>query len=250
MPTKNIENNEENLISTPHMRNNKGDIAKTVIMPGDPLRAKYIAENFLEDAYLVNDIRNMLAYTGTYKGKKVTIFSSGMGIPSACIYTYELFKFHDVEKIIRIGTCGSSHDDVKLLDVILADQSFSFSSFPKVYASDDINLISSSKELTDHIEEVSTSLGIKVKRGTILTGDIFDLYVDKKTYKDPYPQDLHPLAVEMEAFGIFYLAHKLNKQAACLLTVVDTIHDKRQISSEDREHSLNNMIKAALESVE
>lgn len=237
-------------VSTPHMKNEIGDIAKTVIMPGDPLRAKYIAENFLENAKLVNNVRNMLGYTGIYKEKEVTVFASGMGIPSMCIYAYELFKFHNVEKIIRIGTCGTNHDDVKIMDIVLADRAFSFNSFPKVYASEDINIVDSSKKLTDHIEEISKQMNTKVKRGTIVSSDVFDIYADEATYKDPYPTDLDYLATEMEAFGLLYLAKKLNKESACLLTVVDSKKNKEQLSSEDREHSLNTMIKIALESIE
>lgn len=235
---------------TPHIESKKEDIAKTVIMPGDPLRAKYIAENFLENPRLVNKVRNMFAYTGTYKGKEVTVFAHGMGIPSVGIYAYELYKFYDVEKIIRIGTCGSSHEDIDLCDVILGDKAFSFNPFPKEYAGDDINLVEASLDLTDHLEEVSKKLNINIKRGTIISGDVFDPYIDHTTYKDPYPKDLNSLASEMEAFGIFYLAKKLNRKAACILTVVDALKTKKQMTSEERETSLNNMIKLALESVE
>ena len=117
---------------TPHIESKKEEIAPIVLMPGDPLRAKYIAENFLENVTLVNHVRNMFAYTGTYKGKKVTVFPSGMGIPSMGIYSYELFKFYDVKKIIRIGTCGSFHEDIKCLDVVLAEKAYSKTYFDKL----------------------------------------------------------------------------------------------------------------------
>ena len=123
-------------MATAHIESRKEDIGEIVLLPGDPLRAKYIAENFLEDYKLVNSVRNMYAYTGYYKGKMVTVFSSGMGIPSVGIYAYELFKFYDVKKIIRIGTCGTIHKDVKLLDVVLADSAYSVSTFPLLFDGD------------------------------------------------------------------------------------------------------------------
>ncbi len=237
-------------IKTPHMNNKKGDIAKTVIMPGDPLRAKYIAENFLENARLVNEVRGMLAYTGTYKGKEVTVFASGMGIPSMCIYAYELYKFHDVSTIIRIGTSGSVNPNISVKDIVIADKSYSATTFPKVYADDDINLIESTKEVSDHIESVAKTLNIKTNRGNIETTDVFGPYALVDTSNEIYPSDLNPLAVEMESFGLFYLAYKLNKKAACILTISDSIYEKTELSSEEREKSLNNMITLALESVE
>ena len=139
-------------MSTPHIGCEKGDIAKTVIMPGDPLRAKYIAQNFLKDYKVVNKIRNMLAYTGTYKGKEVTVFSSGMGIPSIGIYSYELFKFYDVEKIVRIGTCGSFNKDIKLLDVILSSGAYCKSYFPKLLDGSEVDFVKSSEEFNNIIK--------------------------------------------------------------------------------------------------
>ncbi len=236
-------------ISTPHMKNKIGDIAKTVIMPGDPLRAKYIAEKYLDNAHIVNTVRNTLGYTGFYKGKEVTVFASGMGIPSMGIYSYELFTFHDVEKIIRIGSCGSNHKGVNLLDIILADSAYSISSFPKVYAAEEVNRADASKELTNHIEEILKKKDISYKKGLVLTSDVFDAYRDQTSYKSPYPKDLNPLGVDMETFCLFYLAHKLNKEAACLLTVSDSLNDNKKITSEQREKKLNKMIKIALESI-
>ncbi len=237
------------IISTPHMKNKIGDIAKTVIMPGDPLRAKYISEKYLENVRIVNTVRNNLGYTGYYKGKEVTVFSSGMGIPSMGIYAYELYKFHNVEKIIRIGSCGSKHEGIKLLDIILADEAYSLSTFPKIYAADDINKISATKELTDYIEEVIKEQNIEYKRGLIITSDVFDPYIDYSKYKDPFPKDLNSLGNDMETFCLFYLAHKLNKQAASLLTVSDSLKDNKEITSEEREKKLDKMIKIALESL-
>ncbi len=235
-------------MATPHIEAQKGDIAKTVLMPGDPLRAKMIAETYLDDYRLVNTVRNIFAYTGTYKNKPVTIFASGMGIPSVGIYSYELYHFYDVEKIIRIGTCGANKEDIKLLDVILAESSYSLSTFAKLFDKTEDKIMYSSVELNEKIEETALEGNINLKKGMIITSDVFNVYVDNKTYLSNYPDDLVTLASEMEAFGLFFIAKKLGKKAACLLTVVDSPYDKREISSMDRQNSLNTMIKLALDS--
>ena len=233
---------------TAHIESSKDDIAKVVLMPGDPLRAKYIAEHFLTDYKLVNSVRNMFAYTGYYKGNKVTVFSSGMGIPSIGIYAYELFKFYDVEKIIRIGTSGTIHKDVKLLDVILATSAYSVSTFPLLFDGDTDKEYESSRKLNSLIIENGRKLGTNIKAGKIITSDVFDPYVDGEKFMSNFPNEEF-LASEMEAFCLFYLAKKLNKQATSLLTVVDSKYDKRSLTSEEREQSLNDMIVLALESV-
>ena len=236
-------------MSTPHIGCEKGDIAKTVIMPGDPLRAKYIAQNFLKDYKVVNKIRNMLAYTGTYKGKEVTVFSSGMGIPSIGIYSYELFEFYDVEKIVRIGTCGSFNKDIKLLDVILSSGAYCKSYFPKLLDGSEVDFVKSSEEFNNIIKTKAKSIGIPLKHGKTITSDVFDLYCDDEDeFRKNFPDD-NFLSVEMEAFGLFFVAQKLKKEAACIMTVVDSLYDKRSLSSEDREKSLNDMIEIALESI-
>ncbi len=235
-------------MATPHIEAQKGDIAKTVLMPGDPLRAKMIAETYLDDYRLVNTVRNIFAYTGTYKNKPVTIFASGMGIPSVGIYSYELYHFYDVENIIRIGTCGANKEDIKLLDVILAESSYSLSTFAKLFDKTEDKIMYSSAELNEKIEKTALESNINLKKGMIITSDVFNVYVDNKTYLSNYPDDLVTLASEMEAFGLFFIAKKLGKKAACLLTVVDSPYDKREISSMDRQNSLNTMIKLALDS--
>ena len=233
---------------TAHIESSKDDIAKVVLMPGDPLRAKYIAEHFLTDYKIVNKVRNMFAYTGYYKGNKVTVFSSGMGIPSIGIYAYELFKFYDVEKIIRIGTSGTIHKDVKLLDVILATSAYSVRTFPLLFDGDTDKEYASSSELNNLIIEKGRELGTNIKAGKIITSDVFDPYVDGEKFMSNFPEEEF-LASEMEAFCLFYSAQKLSKQATSLLTVVDSKYDKRSLSSEEREQSLNDMITLALESV-
>lgn len=235
-------------MATAHIESRKEDIGEIVLLPGDPLRAKYIAEHFLEDYKLVNSVRNMYAYTGYYKGKMVTVFSSGMGIPSVGIYAYELFKFYDVKKIIRIGTCGTIHKDVKLLDVVLADSAYSVSTFPLLFDGDTDKEYPASSLLNNLISNKAVELGSNIHRGKIITSDVFDPYVDHDKFISNFP-DEEFMASEMEAFGLFYLAKKLGRDATCLLTVVDSKYDKRSLTSEEREQSLNEMITLALESV-
>lgn len=234
---------------TPHIESLKEDIKKKVLMPGDPLRAKYIATKYLTDVKVVNNVRNMTAYTGKYKGVDITIFPSGMGMPSMGIYSYELFNFYDVEKIIRIGTCGSNTPDVKVLDVILASSSYSLSTIANLFDDYYEKEIESSKELNNTIREEANNLNITIKEGRIITSDVFDVYVDSEKYFSHYPKELDTLASEMEAFMLFHMAQKLNREATCLLTVVDSKYEEREISSSDRERSLDNMILLALESI-
>ena len=236
-------------MATPHIGCEKEDIAEVVLMPGDPLRAKYIAENFLDDYKLVNEVRNMLGYTGYYKGKRVTVFASGMGIPSIGIYSYELYKYYGVENIIRIGTCGSFNEDVKLLDVILSSGAYCKSYFDQLLDGVDVDFIQSSDTLNRKIINAAKVRGLDLKFGKTITSDVFDLYCDdEEKFRNNFP-NMSFLAVEMEAFGLFYVAKKLGKEASCLMTCVDSLFDKRSLTSEDREKSLNNMIEMALESV-
>lgn len=236
-------------MSTAHIEANMEDIAKKVLLPGDPLRCKYIADNFLTDVKIVNNVRNMTAYTGFYNGERITVFPSGMGIPSVGIYAYELYNIYQVEEIIRIGTSGSNNKDLDLLDVVLAESSYSISSFPKAFDGDDINYIESDKELNNKIINSAKNNNIELKVGSIITSDIFDPYIDFEKYIKNYSSDVNYLAMEMEAFGLFYIAKKFNKKASALMTVVDIIGKDQSISSEDRQNSLNEMIKIALDAI-
>ena len=232
-----------------HCNAKKEDIAKTVLMPGDPLRAQYIAENFLENAQLVNTVRNMLAYTGTYKGKKITVFSSGMGMPSMGIYCYELYKFYDVENIIRIGSCGSYSNDLNLFDTILVDNSYTEGNFAYEWNEENCHIAKSNSQLNDIIEQTAKEFYIPYIKANSLCNDCFDGYLDDiPKFLNRFPSDLNIKACEMEAFALFYIANYLKKQASCLLTVVDMYYKKQEITSEQREKSLNDMIKLALES--
>ena len=235
---------------TPHIHSKKEDIAKTVLCPGDPLRAKYIAENFLENARLVNSVRNILTYTGTYKGKEVTIFASGMGMPSMGIYCYELYKFYDVENIIRIGSCGAYDESLNLMDTVLVNKSYTEGNFAMALNNNNCHLIEATPELNKKIKETANKLNINCIEANALCSECFDYYIeDINVLLHRLPSDLKISACEMEAFALFYTAKYLNKKAACLLTVVDSHYKKQEISAESREKSLNDMIVLALESV-
>ena len=237
-------------MATAHNEANKGDIAKTVIMSGDPLRVKAIREKYLEIAKQVNNIRGILAYTGTYKGKEVTVMAHGMGMPSACIYVYELYKFYDVQRIIRLGSCGSYSEDLNLLDIILVDKSYTESNITYTLNNEHVQISESTKELTDYIESISKEKNINVTRGNVTSSDCFDWYMsDINKYLDRLPKDINILAAEMESFIIFYLAKFFNREAACLLTVVDSHYKKEELSALDRQNSLDNMTILALESI-
>ena len=236
-------------MATPHIESREDEISELVLMPGDPLRAKYIADNFLEDVIMVNDVRNMTAYTGNYKGKRITVFPSGMGIPSMGIYSYELFKFYNVKRIIRIGTAGSLNKNIKLRDLVLSKGAFSKTYFNKLLDNGNEDYMESSSNLNNKILDICNEKSIDVKYGKTITSDVFDLYCDSmEDFENNFPDDDF-LSVEMEAFALFYNAHKFNREATCLMTVVDSKYDKSSLSSEDRETDLNEMIEVALNAI-
>ncbi len=225
-----------------------GEIAKTVLMPGDPLRAKMIAETYLEDYKLVNEVRGIYAYTGKYKGKEITVMASGMGMPSMGIYCYELYKFYEVENIIRIGSCGAYREELNLLDIILVDNSYNEGNFAKNYSGEECHFISSSSELNGVIEETAKNLNQKYVKCNVATTEVFDPYLpDPLDYAKRLPKEYNILASEMESFALFYTAKILNKKASCLLTVSDSNCKKEELTSEQRLNSLHAMIKLALE---
>lgn len=237
-------------MATAHNSANKGEIAKTVIMSGDPLRVKAIAEKYLDNIKLVNEIRNIYAYTGTYKGKEVTIMAHGMGIPSMGIYSYELYKFYDVEKIIRLGSCGTYVEDVNLLDIILVQNSYTESNFSYTFNNEKVNLVEGSKKISEKIEEIAKKERINIVKGNVCTTDCFDWYMtDLSKFLERMPKDLNIIAAEMESFALFYTAKVLNKEAACLLTVVDSHYKKQELSAEERQNSVDQMTILALESI-
>ena len=234
---------------TPHNEAKKEDIAKIVLMPGDPLRAKYIADTFLKDVKLINSVRNMLGYTGTYKGKRLTVFASGMGMPSIGIYSYELYKFYDVDTIIRIGSCGAYTEELNLLDTILVDNSYTEGNYAFELTGEEQHIDSSNKKVNSVIENTAKELNIPYVKGNTLCTDCFDYYVkDVNELIKRFPKDLNIIGAEMEAFALFYNAHYLGKKASCLLSVVDSHYKHEEISADARQTSLNSMITLALES--
>ena len=238
-------------MSTPHNEANLGDIAKTVIMPGDPLRAKHIAEKFLDNYKLVNQVRNIYTYTGEYKGNEITVMASGMGMPSMGIYSYELFKFYDVENIIRIGSCGAYVPDLNLFDIVLSKSIFTESTYALGFNNDDCHFVNASKELNEIIKESANSNHIKLIEGDTISNDSFDPYMTQENFDKfmdrVHNQDFYPLSAEMEAFALCYNAKILNKKATCLMTVVDSRFETKAATSEEREQGLDNMIKIALD---
>lgn len=236
-------------MSTPHNEANKGDIAKTVIMPGDPLRAKYIVENFFDDYKLVNQVRGMYAYTGTYKGHKLSVMAHGMGMPSVGIYSYELYKFYDVENIIRIGSCGGYKPELKLFDIILSENVFSESNYALTLNNEDCHVTSSNFELNAIVEDTAKEYNIDLTKGNTVCTDCFDVYMtDVNQFLGRVPDGFNPVSAEMEAFALFYNAKLLNKKASCLMSVVDSKFITDVATAEERETGLNNMIKLALDS--
>lgn len=236
-------------MSTPHNEANIGDIAKTVVMPGDPLRAKYIAENFLDNYKLVNQVRGMYAYTGTYKGKEITVMAHGMGMPSVGIYTYELFKIYGVENIIRIGSCGGYKPELKLFDIILTENVFSESNYALTLNNDNCHIVSSNSDLNSIIEDTAKDSNINIVLGNTVCTDCFDVYMtDVNKFLERVPDNFNPVAAEMEAFALFYNAKLLNKKASCLMSVVDSKFIKDIATPEERQTGLTTMIKLALDS--
>ena len=230
---------------TPHIKAENGDFAKTVLMPGDPLRAKYIAEHYLENAVLVNEVRGMLGYTGKYHGKDVSVMASGMGMPSMAIYSYELFKFFDVDNIIRIGTAGAVSDKLSLRDIVLAMSSCTNSNFAAQYGLSGNIAPTASFELLKKAFETAERLNKKVYVGSVYTTDIF--YDDRNNLADW--QKLGILATEMECAALYLNAARLGKNALCICTISDCPLTGESCSSDEREKTFNDMMEIALESV-
>ena len=233
---------------TPHNTAKKGEIAKTVLMPGDPLRAKFIAETFLDDIKLVNSVRNMLAYTGKYQGKEVTIMGSGMGIPSIGIYSYELYNFYDVDRIIRIGSAGSVCPDLKLFDIVIAQGASTTSNWIKQYnlpENSTYSAISSYEALSSAVESAKRH-NFRFKVGQVLSGDNF--------YNDPQEvwskwAAMGILCLEMESYGLFATAAQANKEALAILTISDSLLTHEETTAEERQTSFTNMMKVALDCI-
>ena len=235
-------------MATPHIElNDLSQIAKVVLMPGDPLRAKWIAETYLTDVVQINGVRNMLGFTGKYGKKKVTVMGSGMGMPSIGIYSYELFAFYGVEKIIRVGSAGSYSPNLKLYDVVLASAAWSESSYAKTMGVTNRSVIKPHQGLNNRLLKSAEKLGIPVKEAIIHSSDVF-YRVNPDEYKEIYSKH-NAECVEMESFALFANARALKKQAACILTISDSLVTKEATSSEERQTAFNKMIEVALNSL-
>lgn len=231
-------------MSTPHNQAQAGQIAKTVLMPGDPLRAKYIAEHFLENPVQFNTVRNMFGYTGTYKGKQVSVMGSGMGMPSIGIYSYELFKFYGVETIIRIGSCGSFKEDIKIRDVIIAQTACTDSRWGEQYNLPGTFSPCASYDLIEAAVQACKKNNVRYHVGPILSSDIF-YQVDPDSWKKW--ANMGVMGVEMESYALFCNAAYLGKKAACILTVSDSLVSDEATTAEERQNSFTQMMEVALE---
>ncbi len=234
-------------MSTPHNSAEKGDIAKLVLMPGDPLRAKVVAETYLDNPVQVNNVRGMLAFTGTYKGHRVTVMGSGMGMPSIGIYSYELYHFYDVEAIIRIGSTGAMLPDINLYDVILGSAAFSESSYAYQQGGCTDKVIKPSEELNEVLRKGAAKLGYPIVEGVINSSDVF--YYDESVAADRIANAMKygSVCAEMESFALFHNANMAGKKAACLLTVSDSIVNHQETTAEERQNSFTRMMEIALE---
>ncbi len=233
-------------IPTPHIGvAEEGVIAKTVIMPGDPLRAKFIAETFLEDVKQFNTVRNMFGFTGTYKGKEISVMGSGMGMPSIGIYSYELFAFYGVENIVRVGSAGAYTADLNLYDVVLATDAYSESTFAEIVLGEKTDRLEATASLNDKLAATAKELSVGLTHDTIHSSDVFY----RKNFNDYKTINAEQgcVCVEMESFALFANATATGKNAACLITISDNLVTGELTSSEERQTAFINMIKIALE---
>ncbi len=232
------------MIPTPHIElSDLSKIADTVLMPGDPLRAKKIAETYLDNIEQFNSVRGMLGFTGTYKGKKISVMGSGMGMPSIGIYSYELYSFYGVNNIIRVGSCGSYSPDLNVYDVFLCNEAFSESSFAKVQSGYDKNIIEASPELLERLRKSAKDLNIELHEGRVHSSDVF--YRENSDYKK-IASETGSKVVEMESFALYHNAKVLGKNAACLLTVSDSFVTGEATTSEERQNAFTKMMEIAL----
>ena len=231
-------------IPTAHNSAKAGDFAKTVLMPGDPLRAKYIAETYLENPRQVNAVRNMFGYTGTYKGKEISFMGGGMGMPSIGIYSYELFNFYDVDQVIRIGSAGAFQDNIKLMDVVIGMGACTDSNYAYQYGLPGTFAPIADYELLNRAVETAKRQGTNVVVGNVLSSDVF--YNAMSNVNDLW-RDMGVLAVEMEAAALYMNAAKAGKKALCMLTISDHLYTGESLSAEDRQLGFGKMMEIALE---
>ena len=231
-------------MATPHNSAAMGDFAKTVLMPGDPLRAKYVAEHYLENPVCFNTVRNMLGYTGTYKGKKISVMGHGMGVPSVGIYSYELYEFFGVDTIIRIGSAGGIGDNVKVRDVVIALGASTNSHFADQYRFPGQLCATADYGLLKDAVAAAERLGVRADVGQVFTADQF--YNDNPEAGEMY-RKFGILALEMEAAGLYWTAQRLGKRALAILTISDHIFTGEALNAQERQDSFHEMMEIALE---
>lgn len=234
-------------MSTPHNAAEPGAIAKTVLMPGDPLRAKFVAETYLENPVCFNTVRNMLGFTGTYHGKPVSVMGSGMGMPSIGIYSYELFHFYNVDRIIRIGTAGGIADGVQLRDVVVGVGACTDSNYAAQFRLPGTFAPIASFRLAEKAVQAARRLGVSVRAGNVLSSDLF--YGDDETSLETWKK-MGVLAVEMESAALYMNAARAGKEALCLLTISDCPLRGEALPAEERQTSFTQMMEIALETAE
>lgn len=234
-------------MGTPHNNAKNGQIAKLVLMPGDPLRAKMVADTYLENVELVNDVRGMYCFTGTYKGNRVSVMGSGMGIPTIGIYSYELFHFYDVEAIIRIGSTGAMTADLDVYDVVLCDSAYSESTYAREQAGVDERVMYPSDELNDMLRESAKELGYKLTEGRTMSSDVF--YFEQEVQGARVAKavgEYNCVCTEMESYALFHNAKMAGKKAGSLLTVSDNLVTQVETTAEERQNSFTRMMEIAL----
>ncbi len=235
-------------MSTPHNSAEKGQIAGTVIMPGDPLRAKFIAENWLDSPRMFNDVRNMYGYTGTYHGKRISVMGSGMGMPSMGIYSYELFHIYNVDQIIRVGSAGSYCKELKIFDTVLVTGAYSESSYARTQNGFTGDVTRPSQELNEKIRDTAKEQGRHLTEGMVHSTDVF--YREGTDYYQKLYREKGCLAVEMESFALFHNAAACGKKAACILTISDSFVSPEITTAEERQKCFTEMIEIALAAAE
>ena len=230
-----------NNIPTPHNECvDKDKIAKIVLMPGDPLRAKFIVDNYLTDVIQFNGVRNILGYTGYYEGKKISVMASGMGMPSIGIYSYELYNFYDVDTIVRIGSAGTFDENLNVNDIVLVSEAYSDTNYAKIAYGYKNHILKPSASLNKKMEKIANKLNIKIEKARIYSSDVFYSKLDRGFLKTKFKCR----AVEMESFALFANAKYANKNAACILTISDG--NGKELSASERERSFKNMMVLAL----
>lgn len=232
-------------MATPHNQAKRGEIARTVLMPGDPLRAEYIARKWLQNPRKVNEVRNMYAFTGTYNGKELTVMGSGMGMPSIGIYSYELYKEYGVESVIRTGSAGAYTERLHLFDVVLAKECWSESTYARVQNGDENETQYPDAVLNARIMEAAEERGIAVLPVRVHSSDVFYAEGKSKGYREIY-EKTGCECVEMESFALFHNAKALGKRAACLLTISDSFVTGEKTDAVQRQTAFDSMIETAL----